>query len=64
MGVWCTDPEIQSARLSLQTSELAPTSPATECCPPLGSRGGGTHLLAGEGAGKASWDEGTDTLLL
>jgi hypothetical protein len=31
--------------------------------PPFGS-GGGTHSLAGEGAGIANSDEGTDTLAL
>ncbi len=45
----------QSARLSLQSSELAPPapSPAGECCPhpSLAPRGGGTHSLAGRGGG-------------
>jgi hypothetical protein len=51
-------------RLSLQSSELAP-SPASECCPPLvpGSRGGG-QTRSREGAGGANSGEGTDTLVL
>jgi hypothetical protein len=32
--------------------------------PPFGSKGDGTHALAGEGAGGANSDEGTDTLVL
>jgi hypothetical protein len=41
----------QSARLSLQSSELAPPlpRPAKECCAPLSMGGGGTHSLVGEG---------------
>jgi len=57
----------QSARLSLQSSELALPAPsaASKCCPPPHwFRGGGTHSLAGEGAGRANSDEGTDTLVL
>jgi hypothetical protein len=57
----------QSARLSLQSSELAPhPSSPSECCPPpFGSGGGGgAYSLAGEGAGGAKSDEGTDTLVL
>ncbi len=46
---------IQRARLFLQSSELDPPapSPASECCPPhlVPRGGGGTHSLAGEGAG-------------
>ncbi len=57
---------VQSARLSLQSSKIAPFRPpshASECClTPFGS-GGGTHSLAGEGAGGANSDEGTETLL-
>jgi hypothetical protein len=54
----------QSARLSLQSSEVGPPvpSPASECCPPLWFRGGGTHSLSEEGAQVANSDEGTDTL--
>jgi len=50
----------QSARLSLQSSELAAPAPSTasECCPYLVR---GTHSLAG---GRANSDEGTDTLVL
>ncbi len=45
--------KVYSARLSLQSSELAlPLVP------------GGTHSLEGEGAGGANADEGTDTLVL
>ncbi len=54
----------KSPRLSLQSSELAPPPSLTQTSvvsPPFGS-GGGTHLLAGEGAGEANSDEGTDTL--
>ncbi len=38
----------QSARLSLRWSELAPPyhSPASECCPPFGSKVGGGDTLA------------------
>ncbi len=56
---------IQSARLSIQSSELAPHShsPASQCLPPLlVPFGRGTHSLAGEGAGGANSGEGTDTL--
>jgi hypothetical protein len=55
---WSTPWSIQSARLSLQSSELAPpvTSPASEYYPP-GFKGE-IHSLAGEGA-----DEATDTLV-
>jgi hypothetical protein len=55
---------IQSARLSLQSSELAPSPPdpqASVVLSPCGS-GGGTHSLVGEGAGGANSDEGTDTM--
>jgi hypothetical protein len=54
---------IQSARLSLQSSVLAPAlSPASECCPlPRLITGGGTHSLAGEGMGGPNSDEGTAT---
>jgi hypothetical protein len=59
---------IQSARLSLQSSELAPPAlPLTRkrvLPPPLVPGGGGTHSLAGEGAGGPNSEEGTDTLLL
>jgi hypothetical protein len=64
---WVKAQSIQSARLSLQSSELTtPTpSPASECCPPtFGSGGRGAHSLAGEGAGGANSDEGIDTLVL
>jgi hypothetical protein len=54
----------QSARLSLQSSQLGPPSPAGECVLlPFGSRGG-THSLAGEGVGGPNSDEGTDTVVL
>jgi hypothetical protein len=41
---------IQSARLSLQSSELASSapSPAGECCPPFGSEEGDTLAVEGE----------------
>ncbi len=51
----------QSARLSLQSSDLAPPPPhpqASVAPPPL-VPGGGTHQLGGEGAGGANSDEGT-----
>jgi hypothetical protein len=55
---------IQSARLSLQSSELDPPPPhplASVVLPPIGS--GGTHSLAGEGAWGANSDEGADILV-
>jgi hypothetical protein len=67
VDVLAGDCRIQSARLSLQSSELAlpAPSPASKCCPsPFWFQGGGTHSLAGEGAGGANSDEGTDTLVL
>jgi hypothetical protein len=55
---------IQSVKLSLQSSELAPPAPsfASECCPPLGFKVGGT-LACRIGGGGANSDEGTDTLV-
>ncbi len=53
---------IQSARLSLQSSELAPLT-HKRVLPPLWFPGG-THWLAGEGVGGANSDEGTDNLVL
>jgi hypothetical protein len=59
----------KSAKLSLQSSELAPPapSPTSECChPPLVS-GGGTHSLAGERAGRSQFgqrDRHSGTLVL
>jgi hypothetical protein len=41
---------IQSAMLSVQSSELGPPSPASKRCSPLGSKGG-ANSLAGEGVG-------------
>ncbi len=53
---------VQSARLSLQSSKIAPFRPphpqASVAPLPL-VPGGGTHSLAGEGAGGANSDEGT-----
>jgi hypothetical protein len=50
--------------LALQSSELAPPSPACKCCPtPFGSGGGGTHSLADKGAGGASSEERTNSLV-
>jgi hypothetical protein len=51
---------LQNARLPLLLSELAPPtpSPARVCCPsPFGSKGGGAHSLAGEGAWGANSDD-------
>jgi hypothetical protein len=57
---------IQSVRLSLQSSELAPLRPLTSKqvlpSPPLVP--GGTHSLSGKGAEGANADDGTDTLVL
>ncbi len=56
-----TEYTVQSARLFLQSSELAPLAPSTEgeSCPyPLWLRGG-THSLAGEGAVGANSDKGS-----
>ncbi len=54
---------VKSARLSLQSSEMGLTPPPSECAPPPPPMfPGGTHSLAGEGAGGANSDEGTDTL--
>jgi hypothetical protein len=57
---------IQSARLSLQLSELAPPapSPASEFCPLHMGPMGEPHSLAGEGVGGPNSNEGTDTLVL
>jgi hypothetical protein len=52
---------IQSARLSLQSSESAPLapSPARECCPPpFGTRGDNTRLRGKGGGGGFNSDEG------
>ncbi len=51
--------------LSLQSFKLAPPapSPACACCPPLWYPGG-THSLAGEGAGGANSDEWREILAL
>ncbi len=60
---------IQTARLALQSSELAPTAPhpqASACPTHFGSGGGHTRLRErgrGEPMG-ANSDEGTDTLVL
>jgi hypothetical protein len=53
----------QSARLSLQSSELAlpPPPPASECCPPVCSRGG-THLFWCEGGGGSQFGRRDQTL--
>jgi hypothetical protein len=60
------DSDAQSARLSLQSSELGPTPPPphpqASVSPPL-VPGGGTHSLAGEGVGGPNSDEGTDTVV-
>jgi hypothetical protein len=56
---------IQSARLSLQSSELAPLapSPASECCPPFGSRVGYTRVR--ERGGQFGRRDGqSDTLVI
>jgi hypothetical protein len=52
---------IQSARLSLLSSELAPPAPslASECCPPPFGSGGDT-LVCGRGGAGANSDEGTE----
>jgi hypothetical protein len=71
---------IQSARLSLQSSELAelatppPSPPASKCCPgcpppPLvPTEGGGRAVDSLAGGRVGAWgpnsDEGTDTLVL
>jgi hypothetical protein len=39
-------------------------SPADERLPPLGWRGGRTHLLAGDWVGGPNSNEGTDTVVL
>jgi hypothetical protein len=62
---------IQSARLSLRSSELALPAPSSAGellgvapPPPLAPRGEGTHSLEGEGVGGANSDEKTDTLVV
>ncbi len=44
--------------MSVLSSELGPPTlcPASECAPP-GTKGGGTHLYAGEGVGSPSSDD-------
>ncbi len=67
---WFCNPDsgaqsIQSARLSLQSSELTPPAPslASECYPPPPFDPKGDTLAIGkEGLGGANSDEGTDTL--
>jgi hypothetical protein len=57
---------IESARLSVPSSELRPPHPLTHnpvLPPPLGPRGE-THSLAGEGVGEHNSDEGTDIVVL
>jgi hypothetical protein len=58
----------QSARLSLQSSGLAPPahSPATRkpVFPPSLGGGGGVTIAGGRGGGGANSDEGTGTLVL
>jgi hypothetical protein len=56
---------IQSARLSIQSSELGlpTTSPAKSVVPPLGPRGE-THSLAVEEVGGHNSDDGTDSQVL
>jgi len=57
-------PSRQSARLTLQLSELGPPPPHPQnMCPPFGS-GWGTHSLAGKGLGGPKSDKGTDTVVL
>ncbi len=58
---------IQSARLSLQSSQLAsPPAPslASECWPPPLWLQGGDTLSCGLGGGRAISEDGTDTLVL
>ncbi len=57
------DPQnIQSVRLSVQSSELAPLhQQGSVASPPLGP--GGTHSVAGEGVVGPNSDERTDTLV-
>jgi hypothetical protein len=57
---------IQSARLSVQSSELGPPtpSPASECCSPFLGPRRETNSLAGEEVEGPNPDEGTDTLVL
>jgi hypothetical protein len=56
----------QSARLSLQSSELGPQPPHSqgECAPPSLRFREGTHSLAGGGVGGPNSDEGTGTVVL
>ncbi len=56
----------ESARPFLQLSKFGVPHPLTRrrvCPPPFGS-GGGTHALAGEGAGGPNSDEGRDTVVI
>jgi hypothetical protein len=50
---------IQSARLSLPSSELGP-SPESGCCPPFGSKGGDTRWRGGSGGPNSNKE--TDTI--
>ncbi len=66
--IYSTAQSIQSAMLSLQSSEWAPLVPNTRklvLLPPplLGSGGGGLTRLLERGMGGANSDEGTDTLV-
>jgi hypothetical protein len=57
----------QSARIYLQSSEFSPPPPhlpASVGSPPPPMVPEGTHSRAGERAGGAKSDEGTDTLIL
>jgi hypothetical protein len=55
---------IQSARLSVQSSELGPLTCKRVLLRPLWIQGEDTHSLPGEGVGGPDSDEGTNTLVL
>jgi hypothetical protein len=54
---------IQSARLSIQSSELGPPTSSPALIPPCGKRGE-THSLEGERVGGPNSEDGTDPLVL
>jgi hypothetical protein len=50
-------PEYQSVCAFVRIGSPTARSPASECAPPAGPKGGGGHSLVGEGAGGANSDD-------
>jgi hypothetical protein len=54
----------KSTRMSVPSSVLDRTPPASECVSPLGPKGGGHQSLVGEEVGRPSLHDGRESLAL